>query len=174
MRIAEVKIGTEYGLVSRHRNKPRRVRALAMKAKEHQRYDSLLGTYKVVSLRGFEVEVLDEPRGSSSYRIEGAAKGATLLVEARELAAPWAKLAPRIREEAEREEFEQEQRAALAARLKALGVRGIGSDDYYSMTIRLGGRKRAGGFHAQSELRLEGAGLEKLLSLAEAGKAAQS
>lgn len=126
MKIGDIKVGTEYGVVeskSRYgRSAPRRVEVLAVEEVEERtwnKYSGAAGTRKVRKLR---VKFLDEPTSSWTwYPIYAAAKDSERVVEARLLVATWAELSPGIKARIEAEQELADAKAAIKQRLSAVG-----------------------------------------------------
>jgi len=170
MKIGDVEIGKEYGALDAPRSGrygrtiPRQVKALEIVTVEETRYHGYTSGSTKVNKRRVKVEFLDgteeELRGYRYDAIKKAARGATLVIEARQLVAPWSELRgdilARQREEEKRIAIEE----ALSARLKALGFK----IEWGVCSIRVRGQRM--------EVEFSDKAVEKILTLAEAGKEA--
>ena len=152
MKIDEIEIGTEYALPQNYSD-PRRVKAVEVVTEEVPKWSSIKECYDgMKKVKKVKVKFLDKTKDRYTY-----AKGATQLVEARVLV-PWSEVGPAIKERAENEARSNELRSQTEKRVKAL----LGRN--YDGYVTVHGRRDA-------NLDVRGRSLEKLLALAEAGKA---
>jgi hypothetical protein len=173
MKIGDVKIGSEYGLLYSPsganygtRALPRQVLALAIEAVPEKRW--VRGAFrqlKEVNVKRVRVRFLDGPLMKSSYHNDDAflvaAKDSERVVEARQLAGLWKDLRSDVAKELKRRAYEVEARASIVARLKALKI----NPDHVAITVNV----HPNGNSARFDLRLRDPQAEKLLALAEKG-----
>ena len=155
MKIDDVKVGEEYALQDgrpRGSRDPRRVKALEIVTVEERYWSDILERRIPRNVRRVRVKYLDAAKVRWA-----AAKGAEDNVDARYLVAPWAEIAPSIRERIENEAAIAKEMSATEKRVKALLGR-----NYDGYVTRRGW---------EVELDTRGKSLEKLLALAEKGKA---
>ena len=129
MKIGDVEIGKEYGALDAPRSGrygrtiPRQVKALEIVTVEETRYHGYTSGSTKVNKRRVKVEFLDgteeELRGYRYDAIKKAARGATLVIEARQLVAPWSEL----RGDILARQREEEKRIAISRRRSRLGSR---------------------------------------------------
>lgn len=172
MKIGDVKVGEEYAAHDspgeRHsRTLPRQVKVLEIVVEEEKVYGRYSSAVTTAKKRKVKVEVLDAPKheGSTWHRekLRHATKGSTLVVEARQLVALWKDVHKGITESINKEQKRIALRDALEARLDALKL----GDGRASISVSESSH--------DAHLTVYGtAGVEKLLALAEAGKAAKS
>lgn len=167
MKIGDVIVGETYGAVERpgersrySKSEPREARVLEILVVEEKVWNQYTHKQDVKKVRRVKVELASEPNyGRSRYGIDALPKGATTTIQARQLVAPWAQLAPQIRQKAEQEAKRTKARDAMQARLDKL----IGKDKEWVAADIYSGK-------VQLSARLTGASLEKLVALAETGK----
>jgi len=172
MKVGEVEIGTEYGALASprvkgyyaSRTRPRQVKAVEIVKQEKVRYTGAWTPQKKVQIRRVKVELLDTPldNGSSWEPIESRAQGSVVVIEARQLIAPWADLVKDVKKGIEVAAARDALEARLEARIKELGFKG---GDVW-VQVRIQGEKLI------SDIEFSGKDLDRILELAEAGKEA--
>lgn len=132
MKIAEITVGTEYGALDEVKKRynavdPRQVKVLEIVTVEVPNWNSYtheLGTRKVKRVK---VEVLNGPdKADVSYRhgpIKRAARGDTLVIDARQIVGPWKALNKDILNRVAMAERKEARKASVENRLKALGFK---------------------------------------------------
>ncbi len=174
MKIGDVKVGERYaahdeknpGYISADRgNFPREVEVLEIVGVEERTYAGRWTDARETTrtVRKVKVKVIGgtESKASTWSRrpIVDAKPGAVIVIEARNIIGPWSALRGDVKKAIEAREERDRQSAALAARLKALGLK-----DSSSSVSFVGGKLKP-------SLSIYHGDVEKLLSLAEDGKA---
>jgi hypothetical protein len=132
MKLGDLQVDKNYGAVDEPTNGrfgilPRQVRLVKIVTVPEERWGpSYTGERKMVNVRKCEVEFLDEQQeqpGSYDFRnpIRKAKKGATLIVEARQLVGAWKDLAPDVHQRVRAEQKKRDTQADLERRFKAVG-----------------------------------------------------
>lgn len=169
MKIGNIKAGEEYAVLdspARNGNKeiPRHVVVREIVAVEEKRYGRYTRLHEMKTIRRVSVTFLDGGAKTSSYRwdrIAGAAQGQALVIEARQVIAPWAEIKEEILAKADIEQRRIALENELQARVDALGL-----DPHSRMLVRV----RIEGEELTSSFTLHDHDLNKILALAEAGK----
>jgi hypothetical protein len=170
MKIGDVKIGEEYGALDsprggryRGQGDPRQVRVLEVVTEEEKVYSGYSTSSTTRNVRRLRVEVLNGGPAGDSWRydkITKAGKGDTIVIEARNLVGLWKDIHPAITQRVADEQARLEVEQALTARIKAvLGIKP--SWGVWHVKVRSG----------SMEAEFNDRALDKLLTLAEAGKA---
>lgn len=162
MKISEVEVGVEYGVVEysdvRYTNStPRHCKVVGIVTEEQKTFGAWTDTAKTRKVRKVKVKVLDSPLGAySSWRtsIRSAKKNSTAIVDAKQLVGLWKDLRGDILARAKENQAKIELEKTVTKRVRALKLRNA---DVYCR-----GSKRV-------ELRVEDNELYKLLALAEMG-----
>lgn len=169
MKLIDIKVGREYGVVQNGKDSygseiPRRVKVVRMTTEVEpcHHYDRVKEVWVSVAVKRFVVKFLDVPNKSASHynKVATAKKGSTMTVERLAFKAPWSELGAGVAAKHAKQQEVADLQASYNKRLRALGFRGmtlaIDVDQTGSPSIRNWGH----------------AGLDKLLALAEKGKAA--
>lgn len=167
MKINDIADGEEYGAVERptSRNQtPRQVKVLGIEVVQERVYGNGWTRSEDVSYRNvrkLKVKFLDSPtkHASSWDKILAAKKGATLVIEARQIVGPWSDLADDVRQKADAEARIATTEAEYKRRLRKLGL----NTDYFAIEAMANG---------EVQIRMYGYSkfqVDKLLGYAEAG-----
>lgn len=164
MKLDEIKDGVEYGVVDNgsrfNYDVPRRVLVLGIETVEEKFWPQYGGAQQTRNVRKVRIKFLDDCQRDWGNPVEAGKKGSTILVPARMIRAEWAELRGPIREKAEKEQRERDEKRALKKRLGAiLGKRPDKLEAWISSTGWRG-----------THLEISGREMEKLLSLAESGR----
>lgn len=171
MKIGDVKVGAVLALDASERysrNLPRKVEVLAITPVEETYWQSrgFHSQRATRTVRRAEVKFLDLPTGESSryatYKYAEAEQGATAVVEAKKLIAPWADVAKDVDARIEKASKQAANKAEAERRLEALFGKKMDKLDFYVGTA----------WDDSAEVRFDGTSLDTILTLAERGKKA--
>lgn len=154
MKLDDISIGEEYAVRPKYGD-PRRVKILGIEVSLEKIWDLTRETWKERNVRKVKIKYLDNP-ARKGYTFP--AKNTTILVDAREISALWLEVGPGVRKRQEEAARRDAESAALTKRLKALLGRNV--NGYITISDR------------NASLSLYGKHVDKLLTLAEKGKAA--
>jgi hypothetical protein len=186
MKIGDIEIGKQYGALDNPKGSryssyvgdlPRQVEVLEVVTVPERRYSGYaFGPSKTVNVRKLKVKFLGESLIETSRYGRGIAtaeKDSTLVIETRQVVAPWENLSKDVTSRIELEQKSDALRDRLEARLDLL----IGREDKGPKRQRRKGfsyasvNKYSG--EAIPELRISGEDVETLLAFAERGKEAE-
>lgn len=170
MKIGDVKVGAVLALDASEkygRDLPRKVEVLAITPVEETYWQSGFRPQRATrTVRRVEVKFLDSPTGESSryakYKYAEAEQGATAVVEAKKLIAPWADVAKYVDARIEKASKQAANKAEAERRLEALFGKKMDTLDFYVSTA----------WDDSAEVRFDGTSLDTILTLAERGKKA--
>lgn len=169
MRIGDLKIGAQYGALDKAdvREFPRRVRVEEIVVVPEGRWESSGWGRKDVNVRKARVVFMDEPLSdirSSRFAILAAAKDASLVIEAKQIVAPWREVRAKVGKEIDRIARERDLFAETQARLRSVGI----DPDYVYISLYVPEDKRT---RPKISLRFDDREAQRILSLAEKGAA---
>ena len=172
MKIGEIEVGKEYGVLdnprrSAWRKLPRRVKVLEIVTVPVEQWSS--GTWsaerKTVQQRQVKVTFLDEQQDGSSWgdKIEKAVCGTSVVLPTKHFVAPWEKIRKDVQARVEKQQIQAKTKADIEGRLMAIvGVTDVGElESYADVTVYDNGR-------VWINLHVRGGEVEKLLAAAEA------
>lgn len=165
MKIGEVKAGEEYAAhdnpTRTYGGNPRQVKAISIDKVTNPkgRWNGYTGTWSPLTKTKIKVSLLGPVTSTRSWGdpIGTGKAGTTILVDARNLVAKWSDIAPALAEKLEQERKEDEAREALKTRVRAL----LGKTEGWRVT----------NYRHTFEIELRDKSIDKLLTLAEKGKA---
>ena len=172
MKIGDVKVGAVLALDASERysrNLPRKVEVLSVVSVEEDYWQRIGGFHSkraTRKVRRAQVKFLDAPTGEKNryarYDYQAEKEGATRVVEAKQLIAPWADVSKDVDERIAKMTRQATAKAEAESRLSYLFGKKIDKLHLYVSTA----------WDDSAEIRIDGAELDTLLTLAERGKKA--
>lgn len=171
MKLADIKVDEEYGALESPTSKygdnhPRRVKVLEIITEPTTVGSRWSDSRRTTNKKRIKVVALDAPVGSYLRGVDRIEKDATMVIDARNIVALWSEIKGEIKEKIDNEAERVRQQEELAGRLAALELPKDEDGYFHREIISLS----TGSPPWSARLDLKGAGVYRLLELAEAGK----